>query len=87
MDVNVSRAVVAEPFPSGWQAVRIDVSGLRGGHSGINIHEGRGNAIKILVRILCALQDRFLSLEPAGSAGRRNALLREASAVVAVQPR
>lgn len=88
VDVNVSRAVVTEPFPSGWQAVRIDVSGLRGGHSGINIHEGRGNAIKLLVRILCGLQDRFairLSQLVGGTA--RNALPREASAVVAVQPR
>ncbi len=86
MDVNVSRAVVAEPFPSGWQAIRIDVSGLRGGHSGINIHEGRGNAIKLLARILCALQDRFsLRLSQLTGGTARNALPREASAVVAVQ--
>ena len=36
----------------GLAALRIDVRGLRGGHSGVNIHEGRGNAIKLLVRAL-----------------------------------
>jgi len=87
MDVDVTRAVTAIAAPSRCQFVRIDVSGLRGGHSGINIHEGRGNAIKILSRILCALQDRFslrLSNFVGGSA--RNALPREASALVAIHP-
>jgi dipeptidase D len=87
MDVNVSRAGTAEPLPSGWQAVRIEASGLRGGHSGINIHEGRGNAIKILIRILCSLQDRLpLRLSGFSGGSARNALPREAGAVVAVQP-
>lgn len=87
MDVNINRSVISEALPTGWHAVRIDVSGLRGGHSGINIHEGRGNAIKILSRILCSLQNRFpirLAKFIGGSA--RNALPREASAVVATRP-
>ena len=33
-------------------AVRVTVKGLRGGHSGLEIHEGRGNANKLLVRIV-----------------------------------
>ncbi len=34
------------------EAARVTVSGLRGGHSGGDIHENRGNAIKALVRTL-----------------------------------
>ena len=85
--VNVTRNGTPEAFPAGWQAMRFDLSGLRGGHSGINIHEGRGNAIKLLTRILCALQDRF-SLRVCSFTGgsARNALPREASAVIAIQP-
>jgi dipeptidase D len=33
-------------------AVRVTVKGLRGGHSGLEIHEGRGNANKLLVQIV-----------------------------------
>jgi dipeptidase D len=57
---------------------------LRGGHSGVNIHEERGNAIKLLVRVLNGL-DGFGSLRLASLQGgtARNALPREAFAVVA----
>ena len=87
MDIYVDRTADDESFPAWWQALQIDVSGLRGGHSGINIHEGRGNAIKILCRILCALDAHF-SLRLASFVGgtARNALPREASAVVVVRP-
>ena len=33
-------------------AVKVTVKGLRGGHSGLEIHEGRGNANKLLVRLV-----------------------------------
>ena len=87
MDISVSRPGHSESIPSGWKTIRIRVAGLRGGHSGINIHEGRGNAIKILVRVLNALQSS-LSLRLACLTGgtARNALPREASAVIAVRP-
>lgn len=86
-DVLVRRTGHSETFPAKWQAVQIDITGLRGGHSGINIHEGRGNAIKILARILHSLENRFpicLSTLTGGTA--RNALPREASAIIGIQP-
>jgi dipeptidase D len=63
----------------------VALTGLRGGHSGVNIHEERGNAIKLLVRLLMGLQAmqpamRLVSLQ-GGTA--RNALPREAFAVLA----
>lgn len=66
---------------------RIDVRGLRGGHSGGDIHEGRGAATKILVRTLDAARAasrdvgglRLVHLE-AGS--KRNAIPREGHAIL-----
>jgi dipeptidase D len=83
VDVNVRRPGHPEAVPAGYTSVRIDVRGLRGGHSGVNIHEGRGNAIKLLVRMLRQLEHRWdirLSTLQGGTA--RNALPREASALL-----
>ncbi|TXT29970.1 MAG: dipeptidase D [Rhodocyclaceae bacterium] len=85
LDVNVERCGMAEPVPAGFEVVRIALRGLRGGHSGVDIHEERGNAIKLLVRVLRELEEvtplRLVDLV-GGSA--RNALPREAVATVAV---
>ncbi|MBL8430529.1 MAG: aminoacyl-histidine dipeptidase [Dechloromonas sp.] len=85
LDVNVERAGVAEPVPAGFEVCRIALRGLRGGHSGVDIHEERGNAIKLLVRVLRELEEvtpvRLVDMV-GGSA--RNALPREAVATVAV---
>ena len=65
--------------------MRFDVSGLRGGHSGMDIHLGRGNAIKLLaeaMRDLSAHTDVRLIEFNGGTA--RNAIPREAFAVCAV---
>jgi dipeptidase D len=67
--------------------VRIEVRGLRGGHSGMNINEGRGNAIKLLVRVLRQLERRWpIRLSSLSGGTARNALPREAFAMVSVPP-
>lgn len=85
LDVNVDRAASADALPAGYRYRRIALQGLRGGHSGVNIHEERGNAIKLLVRVLHALAPscglRLVTLQ-GGTA--RNALPREAFATVAL---
>lgn len=85
IDVHVTRPGRAEPVPADWAPLRITLGGLRGGHSGVDIHEGRGNAIKLLVRVLDSLADdgpwALTGLE-GGTA--RNALPRSAWADVAV---
>ena len=87
LDVNVSRHGSAEPLPAGLQAWRIALTGLRGGHSGVEIHEERGNAIKLLVRILRALEGCFpLHLASLRGGTARNALPREAFATVLLAP-
>ncbi|CAH0353682.1 aminoacyl-histidine dipeptidase [Aquabacterium sp. CECT 9606] len=85
MDVNVSRPAQARPLPAGHEAWRLSLRGLRGGHSGVNIHEERGNAIKLLVRVLHGLAGRYpMLLSELRGGTARNALPREAFATVAL---
>mmetsp|Transcript_9352 Transcript_9352/g.27239 ORF Transcript_9352/g.27239 Transcript_9352/m.27239 type:complete len:554 (+) Transcript_9352:20-1681(+) len=74
----------------GAERVAIRVEGLLGGHSGINIHEGRGNAVQLAVR---AAHLAMLAAEAAGSAAylcaldggdKHNAIPREATATLLV---
>lgn len=85
VDVEVNRACPLEEVPPDFALVRFDVSGLRGGHSGIDIQLGRGNAIKLLAEALrdLAAHTDFRLLEMQGGTAR-NAIPREAFAVCAL---
>lgn len=84
VDVNVRRSYAQEALPAGYMAQQLVVSGLVGGHSGADIHLGRGNANKILVRLLTELAATVpLRLVSLNGGTARNALAREAFAVVA----
>lgn len=84
-DVTASDHYEGETAPSGWLFHKITLSGLRGGHSGIDIHLGRGNANKLLVRLLRGWE-KAEAIRLAAFAGgtARNALPREAWAIVAL---
>ena len=86
INVAVDRPGTPEAVPAGLTGWRIDLKGLRGGHSGIDIHEGRGNAIKQLVRLVRQLEGRWpeLRLSTLKGGTARNALAREASATLAL---
>ena len=76
-----------EKVPEGKIAFKISVSGLLGGHSGDDIEKGRGNSIKILNRFLYQFTKEcecLLSTFTGGSL--RNAIPREAAAVVVISP-
>jgi dipeptidase D len=82
---TIARRKVTLVAVKGDTAWRIKVFGLKGGHSGVDIHQGRGNALRILGSVLQSV----INLVPAqlsdlngGSA--QNAIPREASAVVVV---
>lgn len=66
-------------------AFRLMISGLRGGHSGINIHEGRGNAIKLLARLLGSAKFPFALIRLEGG-NKHNAIPREAWAEFYLEP-
>ncbi len=85
VDVEVRHDYEQQAVPSDYALLQFAVSGLRGGHSGIDIHLGRGNAIKLLaeaLRDLSAHTDVRLIGMQGGTA--RNAIPREAFAVCAL---
>jgi dipeptidase D len=66
-------------------ALELRVAGLRGGHSGLEIDKGRGNALKIANRVLVALaEDAGARLVSFRGGNKRNAIPREAFAVFRV---
>jgi len=75
----------AQESPKNKSAYKLTVKGLTGGHSGMDIHKGRGNANKLMNRILSAL-DRNQQIEIVSIDGGslRNAIPRESVAVITV---
>ncbi len=58
---------------------RLKLFGLRGGHSGLDINQGRGNAIRLLARVLYQAQDKFkFEMVRIEGGNKRNAIPREA---------
>ena len=71
--------------PAGYFFFKVEVKGLKGGHSGGDIHLGRGNANKILNRFLSRMANRQdLYLCEINGGNLRNAIPREAYAICAV---
>ncbi|SNY52267.1 Xaa-His dipeptidase Metallo peptidase. MEROPS family M20C [Arsukibacterium tuosuense] len=80
VDAEFSVPVSWQSVPAGSQAVTLSLSGLKGGHSGVNIHLGRGNANKLLARFLVAeAQELELQLSSISGGSLRNAIPREAA--------
>lgn len=73
-----------EKLPAGYEYYRIGVSGLKGGHSGDDIDKGLGNANKILAHFLYDAERFGIRLGMFDGGNLRNAIPREAYAVVAV---
>ncbi|MDP4185310.1 MAG: aminoacyl-histidine dipeptidase, partial [Bacteroidota bacterium] len=72
-------------IPEGTFALKASVKGLQGGHSGDDIHRGRGNANKILNRILWRIDAKYeMWLADFNGGNLRNAIPREAEAVFLV---
>jgi dipeptidase D len=87
MDTVVSFELETEKAVPGNRWFELKVSGLRGGHSGDDIHKGYGNANKIINRILYrASEDYGLRLAKLEGGNLRNALAREAVASFCLPP-
>jgi dipeptidase D len=77
-------ALDTEAAPAGTVGLEIKVGGLRGGHSGLEIDKGRGNAIKILNRVVQKLAPLGARLARIDGGNKRNAIPRDAVALVFV---
>lgn len=76
-----------QPAPADEQYFIINITGLNGGHSGGEIHKGLGNANKILVRYLYLLNKEVnFCLCSIDGGNLRNAIAREAHAVIGLKP-
>jgi len=87
-DINARIKYVEEIFNPAANdvVVKIVLSGLKGGHSGVDIHLGRGNANKLAARLLVQLTDKFdIKLISLNGGNMRNAIPREATAVFIVK--
>jgi dipeptidase D len=81
---TTGRRRVALVLPSANTALRVKVAGLKGGHSGVDIHQGRGNALRVLGSILQRLLEYDVEVSEITGGSAQNAIPREAFAVVAI---
>ena len=86
VDVTVTGTYDAVAVEAGCKAYDIAVKGLTGGHSGMDIHLGRGNANKLLNRILLEADNYCgIGISAIHSGGLRNAIPREGFATVVIR--
>jgi len=85
IDVTATRNYIEEEVPDHATAFLITVKGLNGGHSGMDIHKGLGNANKIMNRILFDGSLNFgLRISEINGGSLRNAIPRESSAIITI---
>ncbi|WP_370227349.1 aminoacyl-histidine dipeptidase [Mesoflavibacter sp.] len=85
VDVTARRTYDEEETPEFKTGYQVEVKGLQGGHSGMQIHEGLGNANKIMNRVLFDGFENFgLRISQIEGGSLRNAIPRESKAIVAI---
>jgi len=86
IDITAAGTYTPEPVPdTGYTGYSITVKGLSGGHSGMDIHKGLGNANKLMNRILYALHHSCnMKVASIDGGSLRNAIPRESVAHIAV---
>ena len=86
-DSTIEMDVEYQTAPTDFLSFQLAVEGLKGGHSGVDIHEDRGNAIVFLCRVIDAMQRnidaRVVTLQ---GGDKHNAIPREAFATVLISP-
>lgn len=83
---HVNLPVERKPLDAGRAVFAVTVTGLKGGHSGAEIHKGLANATKLLARLLDRLNGELdLQLCSVKGGTKHNAIPREAQAVVAIR--
>ncbi|MGJ8549136.1 aminoacyl-histidine dipeptidase [Winogradskyella wichelsiae] len=85
VDVTATREYNEEETPEFKTGYTVTVKGLQGGHSGMQIHEGLGNANKLMNRLLFdGFENYGLRISEINGGSLRNAIPRESNAVVVI---
>ena len=88
VDTNASFSYTEEAVPAGMVAFKLALTGLKGGHSGMDIGLGRGNANILLVRLMIQAVEQFgMRLADINAGSLRNAIPREAFASTLLFPK
>ncbi|AEF54664.1 aminoacyl-histidine dipeptidase [Marinomonas posidonica] len=86
VDINIDKLYTPIPVTADKKAYEITVSGLRGGHSGLDIHKGRASANLLIVRLLNLLKEQCdFGLSAFSGGTLRNAISRDATATINVK--
>lgn len=87
VDVTATKIYAQEQLSEDISGYQITIKGLQGGHSGMDIHKGLGNANILLTRFLYLAESTFeVMLHSIDGGSLRNAIPREAHAVIAIKP-
>jgi dipeptidase D len=86
MDTIAEFNIEFEDVPNNFIAYDLLVTGLKGGHSGLDIVLGRANAIKLLARTMKKLEQFDFQIAKINGGSLRNAIPREAEVVVLLKP-
>ena len=85
VDVTATGQYEEEAAPAEHVYYNLQVKGLTGGHSGMDIHKGRGNANKLMNRVLQYASEHFnIRISAIDGGSLRNAIPRESQALIAV---
>ncbi|PKP03462.1 MAG: cytosol nonspecific dipeptidase [Bacteroidetes bacterium HGW-Bacteroidetes-6] len=85
IDANITMNYTTMPVPAGHKAYKLSLTGLKGGHSGMEIILGRGNANKLMNRFIQhAVEKHDMMVASIHGGSLRNAIPRESFAVVTI---
>ena len=86
VDVTATQSYDEEDLPEGFSAFQLKLKGLQGGHSGMDIIKGLGNANKLMNRLLFELPENFeMKISEINGGGLRNAIPRESQVILVIK--
>lgn len=86
IDTTAEFHYTTEPVQEDFELQEVYVKDAMGGHSGDDINKGRANAVQLLGRFLYSILDLDWQLISINGGNKRNAIAREAKAVIAAEP-
>jgi dipeptidase D len=84
VDVTATGSYPTEALTDTYKGYSITLNGLTGGHSGMDIHKGRGNANKLMNRVLYGATSMGIRISSVDGGSLRNAIPRESTVLLAV---